>query len=234
MNEPRQVLRWHIYRDSEQLFSNLASLIVQVAHRAVEQRGVYHVVLAGGRSPIPIYRRLVQSGSDVRAWHLYYGDERCYPRGMPGRNDTRINEIWLSHPQMRREQIHSIPAELGPEEGAQAYQTLVSPIDLFDCVLLGLGEDGHTASLFPGLDNGGLEGSPAVIPVQRAPKPPPQRVTLSANKLGCSRNVYFLVVGREKHAAVVRWKRGEDIPAASIRPAGGLDIFLDESAWEES
>jgi 6-phosphogluconolactonase len=97
-------------------------------------------------------------------------------------------------------------------------------------VLLGLGEDGHTASLFPGHDWGRHGDSPDVLAVADAPKPPPARVSLSANRLSNARQVLFLVEGAGKRDAIAAWKRGDGIPAASIAPAAGVDILLDAAA----
>ena len=96
----------------------------------------------------------------------------------------------------------------------------------FDLVLLGLGDDGHTASLFPGHTWGEESGAPAAIAVHNAPKPPPDRVSLSAARLSTSRAVIFLVSGEAKHQAVADWRSGRHIPASVITPATGVDIFL--------
>jgi 6-phosphogluconolactonase len=97
----------------------------------------------------------------------------------------------------------------------------------FDLVLLGLGEDGHTASLFPGHDWGVRSDAPDVIAVFDAPKPPPQRVSLSAARLSRAREVLFLVEGIAKRDAVARWRMGANIPARSIRPRAGVDVLVE-------
>jgi 6-phosphogluconolactonase len=97
----------------------------------------------------------------------------------------------------------------------------------FDLVLLGLGEDGHTASLFPGdsWDNG-----EAAIAVSNAPKPPSDRVSLTASRLSRSRQVIFIVTGASKKLAIGGWKRGVPLPAAAITSKGSLDVFMDQPA----
>ncbi|HUW76415.1 MAG TPA: 6-phosphogluconolactonase, partial [Gallionella sp.] len=97
-----------------------------------------------------------------------------------------------------------------------------------------LGEDGHTASLFPHHDPGNTPDAPAVLAVHDAPKPPPDRVSLSANRLGAARRVMFLVKGEAKRQAVQDWRNGMDIPAASIKPAGGVDIYLEAGLLESA
>jgi 6-phosphogluconolactonase len=100
----------------------------------------------------------------------------------------------------------------------------------FDVVLLGLGEDGHTASLFPGAGWGVPADSPDTLAVIGAPKPPPERVSLSASRLRRASHVFFLVSGAGKCDAVRRWRAGEIIPASAVMPANGVDVLLDAAA----
>ncbi len=129
-----------------------------------------------------------------------------------------------------------IAAELGADTAAQRYVRELAGVDTFDLVLLGLGEDGHTASLFPGHDWGERADAPAALAVHDAPKPPPARVSLSAWRLARARSVLFLVSGRDKRDAVTRWQRGERLPAAAIcapDPTGGcgdIEVLLDTDA----
>ena len=100
---------------------------------------------------------------------------------------------------------------------------------MFDLALLGLGEDGHTASLFPGHEWGITPDSPDTLAVFDAPKPPPQRVSLSAARLSRSRQVIFLVAGESKHRAVTEWRNGKIIPARAIAPAAGVDVLVESA-----
>jgi len=126
--------------------------------------------------------------------------------------------------------MHAIPAEAGASEAARQYANVLAGLDRFDLVLLGLGEDGHTASLFPGQPLGRDEGGPEVLAVSAAPKPPPQRVTLSARRLSRSRAVLFLVTGTTKRSAVAAWRAGADIPARAIVPENGVDVLADQDS----
>jgi 6-phosphogluconolactonase len=125
--------------------------------------------------------------------------------------------------------VHAIPAELGALEAARLYAETLRTVGGFDLVLLGLGEDGHTASLFPGHEWGTASGSPDVLAVFDAPKPPPQRVSLSAARLGRARQVMFLVGGKSKHRAVAEWRTGKNIPARAITPAAGVDVLVESA-----
>ena len=116
--------------------------------------------------------------------------------------------------------------ELGVREAAASYAAALSGLGDFDLVLLGLGEDGHTASLFPGNDWGTTAESADALPVFDAPKPPPERVTLSAARLSRARKVLFLVSGESKRKALADWRSGCAIPAAAIRPPTGVDVLV--------
>ena len=139
---------------------------------------------------------------------------------------------WLDHVAIPRSNIHRIPAEYGPDAGAAAYAQELAGVAEFDLVLLGLGEDGHTASLFPGRDWSADNLTP-VLAVTDAPKPPPQRVSLSPARLAATRQLVFLVTGAGKRTAVRDWRAGITIPASRIAPRGGVDIFLDAAASGE-
>ena len=159
-------------------------------------------------------------------WNIYYSDERCLPATDPGRNSRAIAAAWLDHVAIPPAQHHVIPAELGPRAGADAYSRVLADVGEFDLVLLGLGADGHTASLFPGRrDLLDAPGSPAAVAVTDAPRPPAQRVTLTPARLSRARGVMFLVDGGAKRAAIEDWRSGRDVVARSIRPAGGVDVL---------
>ena len=129
---------------------------------------------------------------------------------------------WLNHVSIPADQIHDIPAELGNIEGAKAYAKTLAGVPAFDLVLLGLGEDGHTASLFP---NQAVDNSADVVPVFDAPKPPADRITMSQQRLSNTREVIFLVTGAGKQEAVDNWRNGVAIPATLITPKNGVDVY---------
>jgi 6-phosphogluconolactonase len=104
---------------------------------------------------------------------------------------------------------------------------VIAGVDSFDTVLLGMGEDGHTASLFPGHVNSSDE---TVHAVYNSPKPPPERVTLSAKTLSQTRQLLFLVTGEGKRDAVQQWRQGIILPVALIRPESGVDVYIDAAA----
>jgi len=229
--EPVQY-RWHAVVDELSLQQAAIGIILACAAQAIQQRSEFHLVLAGGETPRGIYQELCAVRTDWSAWHIYFGDERCLPPADPARNSRMAAEVWLDHVNIPPLQLHVIPAELGALEAARLYAGTLQTVGDFDLVLLGLGEDGHTASLFPGHEWGAAPGSPDTLAVLDAPKPPPQRVSLSAARLSRTRQVNFLVSGELKHRAVTDWRAGKNIPARAIMPAAGVDVLVESALLE--
>jgi 6-phosphogluconolactonase len=219
-----QSVHWRVFADGAALADEAVALIRASARAAIAARGRFRVVLAGGRTPLAIYARLATAEADWPRWHVYFGDERCLPRDDAGRNDTAIRDAWLNRVPVPAAQVHAIPAELGAEVAARRYADELAGVDEFDLVLLGLGADGHTASLFPGRPH--ADGD--VLAVHAAPKPPPERVSLSAARLSRARQVLFVVTGTDKRAAVHAWRAGADLPASAI--GGRAQVLLDAAA----
>ena len=222
-----QQCRWHSYSTTTELEQAATQAILCAAQKAISQHGAFHIVLAGGTTPRRIYESLRKADADWAAWHVYFGDERCLPPCHAERNSRMAALAWLDHVAIPPGQVHPIPADRGAEIAANAYVQTLEGIRLFDLVLLGLGEDGHTASLFPGHELGNTPDAPAAIAVFDAPKPPPQRVSLSAYRLGAAHQVMFLVTGEAKRQAVTDWRNGVAIPATAITPASGVDVYIE-------
>lgn len=214
--QKRDGASWQAFPDAGTLYQQATNVILDSAHIAIAARSVFRLVLAGGRTPRSVYTRLAQFPLDWKKWHIYFSDERCLPLGDPQRNDLMAHTAWLNHIDIPAANIHSIRAELGPEGGAKRYSELLAPVPQFDFVLLGIGEDGHTASLFPGHDLGDVKMGAAVLPVHDAPQPFHERVSLSIRRLNQTRQAMFLVAGAEKRAALTAWWGGAKIPAAHI------------------
>ena len=225
--QTRQSCRWHILADPDALEQAATTRILQAGEQAIARAGAFHLVLAGGSTPRRIYRALSRKAADWSRWHVWFGDERCLSPADPERNSRMAADAWLDQVPIPPGQIHPIPAELGAGAATNAYAQILAGLGDFDLVLLGLGEDGHTASLFPGQDWGAGTDAPDVLTVFDAPKPPPERVSLSARRLAAAREVIFLVSGTGKQAAVAGWQAGAAIPAAAIAPAAGVDVLLD-------
>ncbi|MDQ6638573.1 MAG: 6-phosphogluconolactonase [Pseudomonadota bacterium] len=221
-----QTCRWHGVADLSALHRAVAARVLAAERRALRERGRFVVVLAGGNTPRGAYELLRQAPASWPAWQVYFGDERCAPIGDPERNSRMARSAWLDHVAIPSANVHEIPTELGPSEAARRYAAALDEIGRFDLVLLGLGEDGHTASLFPGHDLGRGPESASAMPVFDAPKAPPERVTMSARRLSATAEAVFMAFGAEKRAAVDSWRAGAPVPASFIVPETGVDVFV--------
>lgn len=228
--DPQSMTRWHVAADADDWLARTLAFVAAAEAEALAERGEFHIVLAGGGTPRRLYRALADEDHDWSRWRVWFGDERCLAPDDPERNSAMAREAWLNKVGVPAGNLHVIPAERDAEQAARLYAEELSGLADFDLVLLGLGQDGHTASLFPGHDWGESAGSAAVLAVADAPKPPPERISLSADRLSRARRVLFLVIGADKRDALARWRRGEILPAAAIRPRAGVDVLMDTDA----
>ncbi len=228
-------LRWHVHDSADALAAAVAGGIGEAASKSIAARGRFVIVLAGGSTPLAAYRRARDLITDWDRWHVYFSDERCVPAHSDGRNDHMARDAWLNHVAIPCAQIHPIPAERGPEAGAEAYRRTLVNVGRFDLTLLGIGEDGHTASLFPGDDRAALEAVGAaqtsdVIGVHTAPKSPSERVSLSAARLAATHGCLFLAQGADKRDALRQLRDGRNIPARLAVPEAGADVHIDRDS----
>ena len=219
--------RARVLKDGTAVAEQAVGRILAAAREAIAERGVFHLVLAGGTTPKLAYGLLAVADQDWRRWQVWYGDERCLPVDDPERNSRMAGGVWLDRVAFPVDNQHPIAAERGAEVAARDYADAVRGCELFDMVLLGMGEDGHTASLFPGQWH---DPDELVHAVHDAPKPPPDRVSLSSGVLAGAREVLMLVTGSGKREAVARWAAGESLPIAGIQPVGGALVLLDQAA----
>jgi len=219
--------QWHQFDTASQVADEVLVQILNSAEKAIAERGSFKLVLAGGSTPEKIYQQLVGAKTDWSKWMIYYGDERCLPADDKDRNSIMAANALLSKVAIPAANIFTMPTELGAVEAAVKYREAIADVDQFDLVLLGMGEDGHTASLFPGHVNASEE---TVHEVYNSPKPPSDRISLSAKTLANTRQCFFIVTGTSKVDPVKQWKQGADLPVASIAPATGVDIYIDSAA----
>ncbi|HEY0006338.1 MAG TPA: 6-phosphogluconolactonase [Pyrinomonadaceae bacterium] len=238
-----------ILPDSESLARAAALRVVRFAQEALAERGRFTLALAGGSTPRHVYARLARdelaSQIDWTRAHLFWGDERCVPPDHPESNYRMARETLLDHVPLSPGNIHRIHGEDNPTEAAHAYaQELESifggdarkggrpPIG-FDLVLLGMGDDGHTASLFPRLD--AVKEERRWVTAEYVEAAGMWRVTLTPVFINAARSVMFMVSGKEKSARVKEVLEGPwrpvELPAQAIRPASGQLIWmLDQAA----
>ena len=223
----RHSVRWTQLDDADQVAEQAVERITATARQAIAERGRFHLVLAGGRTPAVAYERLRSPEQDWSRWRVFFGDERCLPIGHPERNSTMAHRTLLDHVPIPANQIHPIAAERGPESGADAYGELIASYLPFDLVLLGMGEDGHTASLFPEQP---IDPNALTIAVHGAPKPPPERVSLGVAALQRTSRLLFLVTGADKRDAVRRWRSGEELPVAEVAGLTETEVLIVRTA----
>jgi 6-phosphogluconolactonase len=197
--------------------------------RAIAGRGACALCLAGGRTPEPVYRELASASSiDWTRVDVFFGDERAVPPDHPDSNCLMVNRVLLSRVPVPAGQVHRMEAERSDREAAaRDYERLLPP--QLDILVLGMGPDGHTASLFPGsaaLD----ERQRLVLPVIGA-KPPPERLTITPPVIEAARRVAVIATGGDKSAMVARAIEGplapKDVPVQLARRG---TWFLDQAA----
>jgi 6-phosphogluconolactonase len=211
----------------------LAVHLFQVqARRSLAERGRFLVALSGGTTPIPFFRRLAQSEEtasfDWSCIDIFWTDERCVPQSDPQSNYETAWRAGLSTLPIPIHGLHRIEAEKPAVDAAEQYEEILrkhlEQTDSLDLVLLGVGQDGHTASLFPG-SPALVEPSKWMMPVE-APAHPSCRVTMTLPLLNRSRLVLFLVRGRGKRDVVRRLLAGEALPANLVQPKSGRLVWL--------
>ncbi len=222
----------------EDLARQVAQDFAATVRAAIAAHGEAHVVLAGGNTPREAYRRMAQLGPDF-PWdrvHVYWTDERAVPPEHPRSNYRMVRETLLDAVPIPRRNVHRVPAERPPHEAAQAYAEILARLPRpMDWVLLGLGADGHTASLFPGTP--ALRETARPVVAVYVPSLGEWRITLTYPVFNRARRVGFLVMGEGK-APVVRQVllgpyRPEQWPAQAIHPPQPVVWWLDAEAARE-
>jgi 6-phosphogluconolactonase len=232
----------HIYTDADTLLAALADFVVIKANEAIQQHGRFSFVLSGGSSPKKLFELLAsdryRKQIDWTKVFFFFGDERYVPADHPDSNYLMAKKALFDALQISPGQIFRMKTELAPEEAALAYEKdlqgyFVNNLVRFDLVLLGLGDDAHTASLFP--HTSVLQEKDSLVKALYIEKVKMNRITLTAPCINQAAAIAFLVYGPSKAEAVQHILEGEqniqEYPAQLIRPNGGsLHWFLDEAA----
>ncbi len=227
-----------IKNNSSELAFAGASLIVSAANESLGEKGKFAMAVSGGSTPRPMHRLLVKepylSGIPWRNTHIFWVDERCVPEEDPDSNYGAAKRDFLDLVPISSDQIHYMPGELPPDEGARRYvkeiieffQLKDNEFPIFDLVLLGMGADGHTASLFPG--HRALEERERLVVSLRGGNPDVYRLTLTLPVINNAKKILFLVSGKEKSGILKEvFKEGPKIlPAQRIQPVDGELIWL--------
>lgn len=251
MNDDMSVV---IHDDPDVLAAAVAARLITRLADAQADRGEASVALTGGRVGIAMLRSVATSPArdavDWPALDVWWGDERFLPPGDPERNETQARDALLDHVAVDESRLHAMPASGGEEPAsgaseaeaaAERYATTLAEARSgapsgasFDVVLLGVGPDGHVASLFP--EHTALRNERTIVAVHDAPKPPPTRLSMSLPTIGDADEVWLVVAGDDKASAVRSALRGADplqIPAAGARGRRATRWLLDRAAASE-
>jgi 6-phosphogluconolactonase len=231
-----------VFDSPELLARGAAEQVATIANDAGAQRGRFAVSLAGGETPRPLYQQLARDYRESIAWDsadICFGDERCIPPHNPASNFRLAWTTLLEHVPIVETRVHRILGELGPQPAASQYDTRLRQLfaddpdtPTFDLAIMGVGVDGHTASLFPNdvvID----ERRRWAAPVHAPPRAKvPERVTLTLPVLNRARVVLFLCTGAEKRDVAARILGGDrpDLPAARVRGVERTIWLLDSAA----
>jgi len=230
-----------VFPDKAALVQWALEKTLEILQGAIAQRGTATIVLAGGSTPKPLYEALAKHSLPWDAIHVFWGDERYVPPTDPDSNEGMARQAWLDQVPFPPENIHAMPtdaadpaiaAEQHDQHLRQFFQVAPGEFPALDLVLLGMGDDGHTASLFP--HTAALDVSDRLITVgQKADQP---RLTFTAPLINQARHVMFLVAGASKQAALeqVLAPTGDATayPSRMIQPQGQLYWLLDQAAAE--
>ncbi len=233
-----------VQRDLDGLCRAAAEAAAELARAAVEQRGRFLIALCGGRTAPHLYRLWAEEYRDQtlwRDWHVFWSDERYVPPEREQSNYGVAKHVLLDRVPIPNDRIHPMPTLLpSPAESAEAYEEELTGyfsglLPRFDLMIMGLGVDGHTASLFPHSPVLGEEYQARLVVSVVAPADPPIRLTMTLPVFNNAENLFFLVAGPEKHAALERAVTGppnaDACPASAIRPTDGLVMWwVDEAA----
>lgn len=239
-----------VHRDADLLAAATAARLVTKLVDAQTAKGFASLVLTGGRTGIAVLEQLrAMPARDAVEWtriDFYWGDERFLPAGHPDRNDTQARAALLDHVPVDPARVHAMEPSDGkfgddPEAAADAYADVLAeaaqpedhgPVPSFDVCLLGVGEEGHVASIFPG-SPAVYEKERAVVAVRNCPKPPPTRITLTLPAIRRAQEVWLMTTGEAKAAAVAMALTGAgevQVPAAGARGQRRTLWLLDKAA----
>ncbi|GAA3636870.1 6-phosphogluconolactonase [Kineosporia mesophila] len=231
-----------VFADGEQLAIATAARLITAISDAQNARGVAHVVLTGGSNGGALLKAVASSPArDTVDWSrvdLWWGDERFLPAGDAERNEVQARGYLLDALPLEPKRVHVMAASDGGldlDAAAAAYTSELATassdgtVPAFDVLMLGVGPDGHVASLFPGHPGYAVTEGTAIA-VRESPKPPPERISLTLGAIGAARQVWLLAGGEGKAEAVSQALRGADLPAGAVRGTERTLWLLDRAA----
>ncbi len=191
------------------------NLIEIISFNAIRKKNEFHIAVSGGETPIVLYKSLVNLNTDWRKWHFWFCDERCLNENDPELNYQLIYNNLFKDILINSSSIHKINSNLGPEMAAYEYSKILENAPIFDLSILGIGLDGHTASLFP--INKSTEVSYGnALAVFNSPKYPSERVSMSISRL-CKSDIVVFLAQENKKNILEKFLNEEEMPATKIK-----------------
>jgi len=232
----------YIFQTPETLSIVLAEKVLNLLKDSIIQKKDFYIAVSGGRTPKILFEHITSEYKDPSLWdhvHFYFVDERCVPPEHPESNYGMIYDTLLRYLALPQENIHRMRGELDPATEVLRYEKLIldqvplhDDFPCFDLVILGMGEDGHTASIFPHEID--LFHSSELCEVGTHPETAQERITLTGKVINNARNIFFLVTGKEKSAVVASiLEKGDRMkfPAGMVEAThGNLEWYLDNDA----
>lgn len=227
--------------DAEGASQRTAAEVARLLDAAVRERGVAHLALSGGSTPARAYMLLAREVASWEPIEVWFADERCVPPDDDESNYKLARETLFAEAKgLAAEHVHRMEGELGPLRAARRYGRALrasvapaagSPLPALDAIVLGIGPDGHVASLFPGAATLRAGTRAVCLGVRNSPKPPPERVTLSLQVLRAARRCVMLASGESKAGAVTAMlaRPTRHVPA-SLLLRDRLSVFVDDAA----
>ncbi|KAJ0407667.1 hypothetical protein ATCC90586_001849 [Pythium insidiosum] len=231
----------HVFATTDAVGQAVGHLVHKHSREAIAKHGRFTLALSGGSLPKILNKGLasIKDGLDFSKWHVFFADERCVPLDHDDSNYKACKEALFDHVPIPSNQIYTIDASLSPEAAAADYTSKLASVwgnvlPRFDLLLLGMGPDGHTCSLFPGhplLHESRL----FVAAIEDSPKPPPQRITLTYPVVNNAMHVAFVATGASKAPLMAHMlgleHREPALPAAAVRPTNGaVAWYIDRDA----
>jgi len=199
----------------DKLSSRIAEDILKISNYEIRLKKTFHIVLAGGTTFNKVYENLGNSNSSWNNWFVYMGDERFVDISNTLRNDYLIKKKWLANSPIPKDNCHFIPYDSNPRKAVNMYEDTLKKVEKFDLVLLGMGEDGHTASLFPNIE-GHNQQKKSVVYINNAPKEPTERITMTYRSLNNSKNVFKVISGNKKKEVFEKLLNGHQFPISNV------------------
>jgi 6-phosphogluconolactonase len=240
--KPDSASELKVFKTIDALNRAAAKLIIDIANKAIAERGKFVIALSGGQTPMALYSLMAKTPfHDELTWKntsVFWGDERCVPETDSRNNAHEAKSVLLDKVNIPKSNIHSVPVSLSPAEAASEYEKEIKDyfkgkMPCFDIILLGVGENGHTASLFPNAKV--LEEQEEGIRAVYVEEEKMFRITMTAALINSAHNILFLVTGKDKakimEAILSDSAQPHKYPAQLIRPnKGQLFWFLDQAA----